>query len=133
MPAEHIRTYDVTVIGAGPVGENVADRTTAAGLRTVIVESELACGECSYWACEPSKALLRPVLARADVAHVPGFDPVVEGALDVEAVLAHRDRMSAHWKDDGQVEWIRSVVSEVSCGLRRQCAVAAGAVFLRAR
>ncbi|MER6082295.1 NAD(P)/FAD-dependent oxidoreductase [Streptomyces sp. NPDC001833] len=109
MPAEHIHTYDVIVIGAGPVGENVADRTTAAGLSTVIVESELAGGECSYWACEPSKALLRPVLARADVAHVPGLDPVVEGPLDVEAVLAHRDRMSAHWKDDGQVEWIRSV------------------------
>ncbi|MFC9914322.1 dihydrolipoyl dehydrogenase family protein [Streptomyces sp. NPDC059862] len=109
MPTENIRTYDVIVIGAGPVGENVADRTAAAGLSTVIVESELAGGECSYWACEPSKALLRPVLLRADAVHVPGLDPAVKGPLDVEAVLAHRNRMSADWKDDGQVEWIKSV------------------------
>ncbi|MFD7408721.1 dihydrolipoyl dehydrogenase family protein [Streptomyces sp. NPDC059866] len=109
MPTENTRTYDVIVIGAGPVGENVADRTVAAGLSTVIVESELAGGECSYWACEPSKALLRPVLLRADAVHVPGLAPAVKGPLDVAAVLAHRDRMSAHWKDDGQVEWIKSV------------------------
>ncbi|MEW2512991.1 NAD(P)/FAD-dependent oxidoreductase [Streptomyces sp. NPDC046870] len=108
MPTENIRTYDVIVIGAGPVGENVADRTVAAGLSTVLVESELAGGECSYWACEPSKALLRPALLRADAAHVPGLDPAVKDPLDVEAVLAHRDRMSADWKDDGQVEWIKS-------------------------
>ena len=57
-----MRIVDVVVIGAGPVGENVAARTAAAGLNTVIVEAELVGGECSYWACEPSKALLRPVL-----------------------------------------------------------------------
>lgn len=108
MPTENIRTYDVIVIGAGPVGENVADRTVAAGLSTVLVESELAGGECSYWACEPSKALLRPALLRADATHVPGLDPAVKNPLDVEAVLAHRDRMSADWNDDGQVEWIKS-------------------------
>ncbi|MEZ0075465.1 hypothetical protein [Planotetraspora sp. GP83] len=73
MTTEDTRTYDV--IGAGPVGENVADRTTAAGLSTVIVESELVGGECSYWACEPSKALLRPALLRADAGRVPGLDP----------------------------------------------------------
>ncbi|MCX4538811.1 NAD(P)/FAD-dependent oxidoreductase [Streptomyces sp. NBC_01669] len=109
MSTENIRTYDVIVIGAGPVGENVADRTAAAGLSTVIVESELAGGECSYWACEPSKALLRPVLLRADAVHVPGIHPAVNEPLDIEAVLAHRDRMSADWKDDGQTEWIKSV------------------------
>jgi dihydrolipoamide dehydrogenase len=108
MPTENTHTYDVIVIGAGPVGENVADRTTAAGLSTVLVESELAGGECSYWACEPSKALLRPVLLRADAVRVPGLDPAVKQPLDIEAVLAHRDRMAADWKDDGQVEWIRS-------------------------
>ncbi|MEU0836634.1 NAD(P)/FAD-dependent oxidoreductase [Streptomyces sp. NPDC005969] len=109
MSTENIRTYDVIVIGAGPVGENVADRTTAAGLSTVIVESELAGGECSYWACEPSKALLRPVLLRADAVHVPGIHPAVKEPLDIEAVLAHRNRMSAGWKDDDQAEWIKSV------------------------
>ncbi|QDO37413.1 NAD(P)/FAD-dependent oxidoreductase [Streptomyces sp. RLB3-17] len=108
MTTENIRTYDVIVIGAGPVGENVADRTTAAGLSTVLVESELAGGECSYWACEPSKALLRPVLLRADAMHVPGLDPGVKNPLDVEAVLAHRNRMSTDWNDEGQVEWIKS-------------------------
>ncbi|MFD8003613.1 dihydrolipoyl dehydrogenase family protein [Streptomyces mirabilis] len=108
MTTENIRTYDVIVIGAGPVGENVADRTTAAGLSTVLVESELAGGECSYWACEPSKALLRPALLRADAMHVPGLDPGVKNPLDVEAVLAHRNRMSTDWNDGGQVEWIKS-------------------------
>ncbi|MEU9160754.1 NAD(P)/FAD-dependent oxidoreductase [Streptomyces sp. NPDC048424] len=105
--AAHI--HDVVVIGAGPVGENVADRTRAAGLSTVVVESELVGGECSYWACEPSKALLRPVLARADARGVPGLREAVAGPLDVEAVLAHRDAMSSHWEDSGQVAWLESV------------------------
>ncbi|MEV7080918.1 NAD(P)/FAD-dependent oxidoreductase [Streptomyces sp. NPDC093516] len=109
MTTDNIRTYDVIVIGAGPVGENVADRTVAAGLSTVIVESELAGGECSYWACDPSKALLRPVIARADALNIPGIDPAVKNPLDTEAVLAHRDRVASQWKDDGQVQWIKSV------------------------
>ncbi|MGW0147475.1 dihydrolipoyl dehydrogenase family protein [Streptomyces sp. NPDC003333] len=103
------RAYDVVVVGGGPVGENVADRTRAAGLSTVIVERELLGGECSFWACEPSKALLRPVVARADARRVPGLDDAVRGPLDVEAVLAHRDRMAAHWKDADQVDWLDSV------------------------
>ncbi len=72
MTSENSRTYDVVVLGAGPVGENVADRTSAAGLRTVIVEAELVGGECSYWAREPSKALLRPALLHAEASRVPG-------------------------------------------------------------
>ncbi|MEV7991304.1 NAD(P)/FAD-dependent oxidoreductase [Streptomyces sp. NPDC086077] len=103
------RAYDVVVIGAGPVGENVADRARAAGLSTVIVERELLGGECSFWACEPSKALLRPVVARADARHVPGLEDAVRGPLDVDAVFAHRDRMAAYWKDADQVEWLDSV------------------------
>ncbi|MEU1268540.1 NAD(P)/FAD-dependent oxidoreductase [Streptomyces sp. NPDC005799] len=122
MTTENTRTYDVIVIGAGPVGENVADRTAAAGLSTVIVESELVGGECSYWACEPSKALLRPALLRADAMHVPGLDPAVGNPLDTKAVLAHRDRMSADWKDDGQVEWLRSAGIELLRGHGRLAA-----------
>ncbi|MFD8565711.1 dihydrolipoyl dehydrogenase family protein [Streptomyces sp. NPDC059639] len=114
MGTAHI--YDVIVIGAGPVGENVADRAVAAGLSTVIVESELVGGECSYWACEPSKALLRPVLLRAEASRVPGLDPAVAGPLDTAAVLAHRDRMSAHWDDTGQVEWLASAGIELLRG-----------------
>lgn len=108
MATDTARTYDVIVVGAGPVGENVADRTAAAGLSTVLVESELAGGECSYWACEPSKALVRPALLRADALRMPGLDPAVGNPLDAEAVLAHRDRMAADWEDDGQVQWIAS-------------------------
>ncbi|MFI5635646.1 dihydrolipoyl dehydrogenase family protein [Streptomyces sp. NPDC051664] len=103
------RTYDVIVIGAGPVGENVAERARAAGLSTVIVERELIGGECSFWACDPSKALLRPVVARADARRVPGLSQAVAGPLDVEAVLAHRDKMSSYWKDEDQVDWLNSV------------------------
>ncbi|SHM18183.1 dihydrolipoyl dehydrogenase family protein [Actinacidiphila paucisporea] len=103
------RTYDVIVIGAGPVGENLADRARAAGLSTVVVESELVGGECSYWACMPSKALLRPALARADARRLPGLSRAVRGPLDTSAVLARRDEFTSHWKDDGQVGWLRSV------------------------
>lgn len=60
MTDEAFRAYDVIVIGAGPVGENVADRARAAGLTTVIVERELLGGECSFWACEPSRVCCGP-------------------------------------------------------------------------
>ncbi|MFC9500084.1 dihydrolipoyl dehydrogenase family protein [Streptomyces sp. NPDC056982] len=106
---ETTRTYDVIVIGAGPVGENVAERARAAGLSTVIIERDLLGGECSFWACDPSKALLRPVVARADARRVPGLGQAVAGPLDVEAVLAHRDKMSSYWKDEDQVDWLDSV------------------------
>lgn len=112
-------SYDVVVIGAGPVGENVADRARAAGLTTAVVESELVGGECSYWACMPSKALLRPVVARADARRVPGLSAAVQGPLDVGAVLAKRDEETSHWKDDGQVAWLESVGADVYRGTGR--------------
>ncbi|WP_418960584.1 dihydrolipoyl dehydrogenase family protein [Streptomyces tritici] len=101
--------YDVVVLGAGPTGENVAGRVREAGLSVAVVESELVGGECSYWACMPSKALLRPVIARADARRTPGLRDAAAGELDVAAVLAHRDAEAAHWKDDGQVAWVESV------------------------
>ncbi|MGW0735000.1 dihydrolipoyl dehydrogenase family protein [Streptomyces sp. NPDC002851] len=101
--------YDVVVLGAGPVGENVADRARAAGLSAAIVESELIGGECSYWACVPSKALLRPALARADARRVPGLGKAVAGPLDTPAVLSHRDYFTNNWKDDGQAGWLDSI------------------------
>jgi pyruvate/2-oxoglutarate dehydrogenase complex dihydrolipoamide dehydrogenase (E3) component len=98
-------TYDVIVIGAGPTGENVADRAVRGGLTAVIVESELVGGECSYWACMPSKAMLRPVGAVAEAAAVRG----VSGArLEPAEVLARRDSFTHDWKDDGQVAWLNS-------------------------
>ncbi|MFJ3223132.1 dihydrolipoyl dehydrogenase family protein [Streptomyces sp. NPDC086783] len=108
--------YDVVVLGAGPVGENVADRTRAAGLSTAVVESELVGGECSYWACMPSKALLRPVIARADARRVPGLRQSVQGPLDAAAVLAHRDYYTSNWKDDGQVGWLEGIGADLHRG-----------------
>jgi dihydrolipoamide dehydrogenase len=112
-------TYDVVVLGAGPVGENVADRARAAGLSTAVVESELVGGECSYWACMPSKALLRPVIARADARRLPGLQRSVEGPLDVPAVLARRDEYTSHWKDDGQVSWLEAIGADLYRGKGR--------------
>lgn len=101
--------YDVVVLGAGPVGENVAERARAAGLSAAVVESELVGGECSYWACMPSKALLRPVIARADARRTPGLSAAAQAPLDTAAVLAHRDSFTSHWKDDGQVAWLDGI------------------------
>ena len=101
-------TYDVIVIGAGPVGENIADRAVRGGLTAVIVEHELVGGECSYWACMPSKALLRPAEALRAAQQVGGAAEAVTGRLDVAAVLARRDSFTNNWTDDGQVEWLKS-------------------------
>ncbi|MFE0701705.1 dihydrolipoyl dehydrogenase family protein [Streptomyces sp. NPDC058872] len=106
---EEEHAYDVVVIGAGPVGENVVDRVRAAGLSAAIVEGELIGGECSYWACMPSKALLRPVLARSDARKVAGLRKAVYGPLDAMEVFAHRDSVVGNWKDDGQVDWLDSI------------------------
>jgi len=99
-------TYDVIVLGAGSTGENVADYAQRGGLTTVLVESELVGGECSYWACMPSKALLRPVEARSDAQAVAGSREAVTGELDVEAVFARRDSFTSSWRDDGQASWV---------------------------
>ena len=100
-----VRETDVVVIGAGPVGENVADRVVKGGLEAVIVEGELVGGECSYWACMPSKALLRPGAALRAAQAVQG---VTGGGLDPAAILERRDRITAHWDDSGQVRWLES-------------------------
>ncbi len=100
--------YDVIVLGAGAVGENVADRAVQGGLTAVIVESELVGGECSYWACMPSKALLRSASALRAARAVPGAAQAVTGELDVEAVLQRRNSFTHNWSDDGQVSWMES-------------------------
>ncbi|MGI5520376.1 dihydrolipoyl dehydrogenase family protein [Micromonospora sp. CA-259024] len=103
-----VTEYDVVVIGAGPVGENVADRVAQGGLTAAIVERELVGGECSYWACMPTKALLRSPSALRAARQVPGAREAVTGDLDVAAVLGRRDSFASHWKDDGQVSWLES-------------------------
>lgn len=104
MTDEH--EFDVVVVGAGPVGENVAARAVEGGLTAAVVESELVGGECSYWACMPSKALIRPIQARLEADSVEGSRQAVTGALDVAAVLARRDSFTSHWNDQGQVDWL---------------------------
>ena len=98
--------YDVIVLGAGAVGENVADRAVQGGLSAVLVERELVGGECSYWACMPSKALLRSAQALRAARRVRGAAEAVTGKLDVTAVLARRDDFTSHWSDAGQVRWV---------------------------
>lgn len=99
-------TFDVIVIGAGPVGENAADRAARSGLSVAVVEHELVGGECSYWACMPSKALLRPGAVLAAARAVPGAAQALTGELDVHATLAGRDEFAAHWDDAAQVQWL---------------------------
>ncbi len=100
---ENEQTFDVVVIGGGPVGENAADYANRGGLSAAIVESELVGGECSYWACIPSKALLRTPQAVADARRLSG----ATADLDVEAVLARRTSFTSDWSDDGQVSWVQ--------------------------
>ncbi|TFC28199.1 NAD(P)/FAD-dependent oxidoreductase [Cryobacterium sp. TMT1-3] len=102
------QSYDVIVIGGGAVGENVADRTSQGDLSTVVVESDLVGGECSYWACMPSKALLRSGAALAAARRVPGAAEAVSGTVDARAALRQRDSIASHWKDDGQAKWLDS-------------------------
>ncbi|MCH5675554.1 dihydrolipoyl dehydrogenase family protein [Streptomyces gilvus] len=119
MTETETNAYDVVVLGAGPVGENVADRTRAAGLSTAVVESELVGGECSYWACIPSKALLRPAIARADARRVPGLRQSVQGPLDAAAVLAHRNYYTSDWHDDGAATWLDGIGADLYRGTGR--------------
>jgi len=99
---------DVIVIGAGAVGENVADRASRTGLDVVVVESELVGGECSYWACMPSKALLRSGHALAAARRLPGAAEAVTGGLDAAKVLERRTSFTSGWDDGGQAKWLDS-------------------------
>lgn len=98
-------SYDVIVLGAGSTGENVADYATRGGVSVVMVERELVGGECSYYACMPSKALLRGGEALAAARAVDGAAGAVTGALDPAETFARRDGFTSHWDDSSQVQW----------------------------
>jgi len=109
MSDEQITTaeYDVIVIGAGAVGENVADRAVQGGMSTVIVEAELVGGECSYWACMPSKGLLRAGAALRAAKDVRGAAQSVTGGVDPAEAFARRNAITHDWNDDSQAEWLQ--------------------------
>ena len=101
-----MRTFDVVVVGAGPAGEVAAGRAAERGLSVAVVEDRLVGGECSYWACMPSKALLRPYEALAEARRVEGAAQAVTGELDVPAVLARRDEIIHDLDDSAQLPWL---------------------------
>ena len=96
---EHV--YDVVVVGGGPVGVTLAARASAGGMTVALVEAELLGGECVYWACIPSKALLHSAHALRAARRLPGAREAVTGDLDAHAVFAHRDAVTHHHDDSG--------------------------------
>ena len=101
-----MRSFDVVVIGAGPAGEVAAGRLADAGLEVAIVEDRLVGGECSFWACMPSKALLRPAEVLAEARRIPGAAQAVTGTVDVQAVLDRRDEVIHDLDDSSQLPWL---------------------------
>ncbi|TQN43974.1 dihydrolipoamide dehydrogenase [Blastococcus colisei] len=113
------QSYDVVVLGAGSTGENVADVVVRGGLTAVLVESELVGGECSYWACMPSKALLRGTEVLSEARDVDGARQAVTGEQDVAATLERRSSFTSHWDDSGQVEWVQGAGIDLIRGTGR--------------
>jgi pyruvate/2-oxoglutarate dehydrogenase complex dihydrolipoamide dehydrogenase (E3) component len=99
-------SFDVIVVGAGPAGEVAAGELAAQGRSVALVEAELVGGECAFYACMPSKALLRPGEVLAEARRVPGAAEAITGPLDVAAALARRDEVVHGLDDSSQLGWL---------------------------
>jgi dihydrolipoamide dehydrogenase len=100
------QSFETVVLGAGPAGEVCAGRLAEAGLRTAIVESHLVGGECSFYACMPSKGLLRPGEILAEVRRVPGAAEAATAGLGVDAALRRRDEIIHDLDDSSGLPWL---------------------------
>ncbi|MCW3031841.1 MAG: FAD-dependent pyridine nucleotide-disulfide oxidoreductase [Solirubrobacterales bacterium] len=130
------RELDAIVIGAGPAGEVAAGKLAGGGLEVALIERHLVGGECSYYACMPSKALLRPAEILHEARRVAGAAQAVRGELDVPAVLARRDEVIHHRDDSAQLPWLEERSIELLRGHARivgERAVRVGDTLLRAR